>query len=232
MLHVRQTFERIGRSSPVSDPALTQAARMLAREALVGTADAASGTRDRPRGLRGRRMGPQSPAGAHPELAHRHHAQGVPPADRFRRRGRLARLGSRWWRTTTTPCSRCSSPTGRPWSSRSRAGWRRRRRATGSASSSGRRSAAPRCSSPGPRAGWTGCRTSPGATEATARRSPSRSTAATPWRCSGRGPRDPRSRRCSRWRWGPWSRPLLRRPCSEVPSPPRPRRHGRGSWPG
>ena len=45
MLHVRQAFERIGRSSPVSDPALTQAARMLAREALVGTAEAASGTR-------------------------------------------------------------------------------------------------------------------------------------------------------------------------------------------
>ena len=45
MLHVRQTFERIGRSSPVSDPVLTQAARTLAREALVATAEAASGTR-------------------------------------------------------------------------------------------------------------------------------------------------------------------------------------------
>jgi len=45
LLHVRQTFERIGRSSPVSDPALTQAARMLAREALLATAEAASGTR-------------------------------------------------------------------------------------------------------------------------------------------------------------------------------------------
>jgi uncharacterized protein YkwD len=45
MLHVRQTFERIGRSSPVSDPALTQAARALAREALLATAEAASGTR-------------------------------------------------------------------------------------------------------------------------------------------------------------------------------------------
>jgi uncharacterized protein YkwD len=45
MLHVRQTFERIGRSAPVSDPALTQAARTLAREALVSTAEAASGTR-------------------------------------------------------------------------------------------------------------------------------------------------------------------------------------------
>ena len=45
MLHVRQTFERIGRSSPVSDPALTQAARTLAREALLVTAEAASGTR-------------------------------------------------------------------------------------------------------------------------------------------------------------------------------------------
>jgi uncharacterized protein YkwD len=45
VLHVRQTFERIGRSSPVSDPALTQAARTLAREALLSTAEAASGTR-------------------------------------------------------------------------------------------------------------------------------------------------------------------------------------------
>ena len=45
MLHVRQTFERIGRSSPVSDPALTQAARALAREALLATAEAASGAR-------------------------------------------------------------------------------------------------------------------------------------------------------------------------------------------
>jgi uncharacterized protein YkwD len=45
MLHVRQSFERIGRSSPVADPALTQAARMLAREALVATAEAASGSR-------------------------------------------------------------------------------------------------------------------------------------------------------------------------------------------
>ncbi|HZX43706.1 MAG TPA: CAP domain-containing protein, partial [Myxococcaceae bacterium] len=45
LLHVRQTFERIGRSSPVSDPALIQAARTLAREALLGTAEAASGTR-------------------------------------------------------------------------------------------------------------------------------------------------------------------------------------------
>ena len=45
LLHVRQSFERVGRSSPVSDPALTQAARALAREALLATADAASGTR-------------------------------------------------------------------------------------------------------------------------------------------------------------------------------------------
>jgi len=45
MLHVRQAFERVGRSSPVSDPALTQAARILAREALLGSAEAASGTR-------------------------------------------------------------------------------------------------------------------------------------------------------------------------------------------
>jgi uncharacterized protein YkwD len=45
LLHVRQAFERIGRSSPVSDPALTQAARTLAREALLATAEAASGTR-------------------------------------------------------------------------------------------------------------------------------------------------------------------------------------------
>src|SRR6516162_1481979 len=45
LLHVRQSFERIGRSSPVPDPALTQAARMLAREALLSTAEAASGTR-------------------------------------------------------------------------------------------------------------------------------------------------------------------------------------------
>jgi uncharacterized protein YkwD len=45
MLHVRQVFERIGRSSPVSDPALTQAARTLAREALLAAAEAASGTR-------------------------------------------------------------------------------------------------------------------------------------------------------------------------------------------
>ena len=45
MLHVRQSFERIGRSSPVPDPALTQAARTLAREALLTTAEAASGTR-------------------------------------------------------------------------------------------------------------------------------------------------------------------------------------------
>jgi len=45
LLHVRQTFERVGRSSPVSDPALIQAARALAREALLATADAASGTR-------------------------------------------------------------------------------------------------------------------------------------------------------------------------------------------
>jgi uncharacterized protein YkwD len=44
VLHVRQTFERIGRSSPVSDPTLTQAARALAREALLGTAEAANGT--------------------------------------------------------------------------------------------------------------------------------------------------------------------------------------------
>ena len=45
MLHVRQSFERIGRSSPVADPALTQAARALAREALLATAEAASGAR-------------------------------------------------------------------------------------------------------------------------------------------------------------------------------------------
>ncbi|HET9157068.1 MAG TPA: CAP domain-containing protein, partial [Myxococcaceae bacterium] len=45
LLHVRQTFERVGRSSPVSDPTLTQAARALAREALLATAEAASGTR-------------------------------------------------------------------------------------------------------------------------------------------------------------------------------------------
>jgi uncharacterized protein YkwD len=45
MLHVRQAFEGIGRSSPMSDPALTQAARTLAREALLATAEAASGTR-------------------------------------------------------------------------------------------------------------------------------------------------------------------------------------------
>lgn len=45
MLHLRQTFERVGRSAPVSDPALTQAARTLAREALVTTAQAASGAR-------------------------------------------------------------------------------------------------------------------------------------------------------------------------------------------
>jgi len=45
LLHVRQTFERIGRSSPVSDPALTQAAKMLAREALLSTAEASSGSR-------------------------------------------------------------------------------------------------------------------------------------------------------------------------------------------
>ena len=45
MLHVRQTFERVGRSSPVSDPALTLAARTLAREALLATTEAASGTR-------------------------------------------------------------------------------------------------------------------------------------------------------------------------------------------
>src|SRR4030095_3017769 len=45
MLHVRQSFERVGRSSPVSDPALSQAARTLAREALLATAEAASGTR-------------------------------------------------------------------------------------------------------------------------------------------------------------------------------------------
>ena len=45
MLHVRQTFERIGRSSPVTDPALNQAARALAREALLTTAEAASGAR-------------------------------------------------------------------------------------------------------------------------------------------------------------------------------------------
>src|SRR5262249_10289785 len=45
MLHVRQTFERIGRSSPVSDPALTQAARILARETLLESAEAASGAR-------------------------------------------------------------------------------------------------------------------------------------------------------------------------------------------
>ena len=45
MLHVRQVFERVGRSSPVLDPALTQAARTLAREALLSSAEAASGTR-------------------------------------------------------------------------------------------------------------------------------------------------------------------------------------------
>jgi uncharacterized protein YkwD len=45
LLHLRQSFERVGRSSPVSDPALTQAARALAREALIGTAQAAGGTR-------------------------------------------------------------------------------------------------------------------------------------------------------------------------------------------
>ena len=45
MLHVRQSFERVGRSAPVSDPALSQAARTLAREALLATAGAASGTR-------------------------------------------------------------------------------------------------------------------------------------------------------------------------------------------
>ena len=45
MLHVRQEFERVGRSSPMSDPALTQAARTLAREALLATTEAASGTR-------------------------------------------------------------------------------------------------------------------------------------------------------------------------------------------
>ncbi|MGZ3446963.1 MAG: CAP domain-containing protein, partial [Myxococcaceae bacterium] len=45
LLHLRQSFERVGRSSPVSDPALTQAARTLAREALHGTAQAAGGTR-------------------------------------------------------------------------------------------------------------------------------------------------------------------------------------------
>ena len=45
LLHLRQSFERVGRSSPVSDPALTQAARTLAREALLGTAQAAGGTR-------------------------------------------------------------------------------------------------------------------------------------------------------------------------------------------
>ena len=45
LLHVRQAFERIGRSAPVADPALTLAARTLAREALVATTEAASGSR-------------------------------------------------------------------------------------------------------------------------------------------------------------------------------------------
>jgi len=45
LLHVRQAFERVGRSSPVGDPALTQAARTLAREALLSTSEAASGMR-------------------------------------------------------------------------------------------------------------------------------------------------------------------------------------------
>jgi uncharacterized protein YkwD len=44
-IHVRQTFERIGRSSPASDPTLTQAARTLAKEALLAAAQAASGAR-------------------------------------------------------------------------------------------------------------------------------------------------------------------------------------------
>lgn len=44
-LHVRQAFERIGRSAPLGDPPLTQAARTLGREALLATAEAASGTR-------------------------------------------------------------------------------------------------------------------------------------------------------------------------------------------
>jgi uncharacterized protein YkwD len=45
MLHVRQSFERVGRSAPVPDPALTQAARALAREALLASTPAATGAR-------------------------------------------------------------------------------------------------------------------------------------------------------------------------------------------
>ena len=45
IFQVRQAFERVGRSAPVADPALTQAARALAREALLTTIDAATGTR-------------------------------------------------------------------------------------------------------------------------------------------------------------------------------------------
>jgi uncharacterized protein YkwD len=43
--HLRQSFERVGRSAPVADPALTQAARTLAREGLLATAGAATGAR-------------------------------------------------------------------------------------------------------------------------------------------------------------------------------------------
>jgi uncharacterized protein YkwD len=45
MAHLRQSFERVGRSAPVPDPALTQAARALAREGLLATAGAATGAR-------------------------------------------------------------------------------------------------------------------------------------------------------------------------------------------
>jgi hypothetical protein len=43
--HLRQVFERIGRSAPAIDIALTQAARTLAREALLGSGEAANGRR-------------------------------------------------------------------------------------------------------------------------------------------------------------------------------------------
>jgi uncharacterized protein YkwD len=43
--HLRQVFERVGRSAPATDPGLTQAARTLAREALLGSSEAANGAR-------------------------------------------------------------------------------------------------------------------------------------------------------------------------------------------
>ena len=229
LLHLRQTFERVGRLVPGERP-----------RAHPGGPDARprGAARDRPGGG-GTRIGlAVSEAGGwdpnprlvlirswrtrddapEPSCSGRNSPPSPPPTP-----------GWRWWPTTTTPCSRCSWPSGRRWSNPSRGrspAPSRQRLCFELRAPLGR----PSVFVPGRRARWTGCRIS-GAGSDRCARCPSRGTAGTRWRSSEREPRVPRSRRCSRSRSGPRVARGRRR-CARGAGAESPRRRGCGCWPG